>query len=144
MSIANCPRCNKVFRKSAGVTICQACLDAEEEDFQKVYSFLKENISATLAEIQFATQVEEKLILKFLQDGRLAGSGSKLSPNCQGCGAAISTGRFCLSCLQKKRDQLISSSSDRVERKTAAGLPASREDGGIRHQLRTEKYLRDS
>ncbi|HBN09719.1 MAG TPA: flagellar protein [Cyanobacteria bacterium UBA8530] len=143
MSIANCPRCNKIFRKSAGVMICQACLDAEEGDFQKVYAFLKENLSATVSEIQFATEVEEKLILKFLQDGRLAGTGAKLSPNCQGCGGAISSGRFCMNCLQKKRDQLINPVADRPEKNPDIGLPAAKDDGGVRHQLRTEKYLRD-
>lgn len=142
MSIANCPRCGKVFNKTAGASICQPCVDAEEEAFQKVYAFLKENLEATVPEIQYATDVEEKLILKFLEDGRLMGTGAKLSPKCHDCGAPIQMGRFCSNCLAKKRDAFTSQAKHLITKANAGPDAAQQQGKDVRHELRTDKYLK--
>ncbi|MDY0405084.1 hypothetical protein P5G51_006450 [Virgibacillus sp. 179-BFC.A HS] len=98
--LANCSRCGKVFAKQIR-DICQDCFKQEEEDFRKVYSFLKTrtNREATIKEIVVNTGVDEDIIMKFIKENRLRRSQfPNLAYPCERCGKNIVTGRICSSC----------------------------------------------
>jgi len=115
--LANCSRCGKVFAKVLR-DICQDCYKEEEEDFKTVYSFLKDQKKrqATIAEIVEGTGVEEKLIIKFVREGRLRPSEfPNLSYPCERCGTAITTGKYCKKCISEMRKELqMHESSEKV------------------------------
>lgn len=106
--LANCDRCGKVFVKSLR-DICPDCYKEEEADFQKVYTFLKQqkNREATLMEVVEATGVEETLITKFIREKRLRTSMfPKLNYPCERCGTRIVTGRLCTNCTNELKHDL--------------------------------------
>lgn len=41
MALAKCKRCKNLFNKIVDKDICPACMEKEEEEFQKVKDFLK-------------------------------------------------------------------------------------------------------
>src|SRR5699024_5514894 len=80
------------------------CYRMEEEAFQEVYNFLREqkNRSASLQEISEATKIDEKLIIKFLKQNRLRASDfPKLKYPCESCGKLISEQRYCSECSKE-------------------------------------------
>jgi len=98
--LANCSNCGKVFAKHIR-DICDECFKKEEEDFETVYHFLKEqkNREATIQEIVEKTGVPETTIIKFIKNKRLRTSQfPKLMYPCEMCGKDILTGRFCEAC----------------------------------------------
>ena len=98
MALSNCPDCGKLFNKIA-VAICPACADKIEEDFEKVYCYLKECGTAHIDQIHEETGVEKKLIMKFLAEGRF--EGISVTYKCDNCGVSISRGKLCAACSSK-------------------------------------------
>lgn len=101
--LANCSNCNAVFAKSMR-DICQACFHEEEAAFKIVYLYLtkRKNREATLNEIVEATEVEEKLIIKFIKERRLRTSQfPNLGYPCEKCGENIVTGKLCKHCSEE-------------------------------------------
>lgn len=98
--LENCPLCDKLFVKSLR-DVCQDCLKEEEEQFQKVYQFVRkrENRTATIKEVEEGTGVKEKLITKFVKQGRISvHSFPNLGYPCESCGKIIREGRICGAC----------------------------------------------
>lgn len=147
MALSNCPRCNKLFNKTAGVSYCHSCVEWEEECFKKVYEYLCDHKAATIPEINQDTGVDEKLIIKYLEEGRLAKTGTTLTPQCRRCGAKIEAGTLCKDCIAKSRDEISAAASQTKEQiakiqtsQVTSEPKASRDKGDIAHQLRTDKY----
>lgn len=106
--LANCSRCGKVYVKTIR-DVCHDCYKYEEEAFQKVYTFLREqrNREATMVEIVDQTGVEEELISKFVREGRLRPSEfPKLTYPCERCHSPIQSGRYCKSCMDELKKDL--------------------------------------
>lgn len=103
MDLANCTVCGRLFARSIH-SVCSDCLNAEEDDFEKIRVYLRENDAPDLADISSATGVAETRILSFLRSGRLISTGS-LSYPCSSCGEMIQTGTICAVCRVK--NQLI-------------------------------------
>jgi len=95
MALANCRECGKLFLKISS-DICPECQKKEEEDFNRVKDYLKENPNAKIAEIMEGTGVTETRINKFIRAGRLS-----IKPTCESCGKAIDSGRLCPECRLK-------------------------------------------
>lgn len=98
--LQNCPRCDKLFVKSLR-DVCQDCFKQEEEDYQKVYQFVRkrENRMASIKEVEEGTGVEEKFIIKFVKQGRISvHSFPNLAYPCESCGRMIHEGRICDVC----------------------------------------------
>lgn len=106
--LAHCENCEKVFVKTVR-SICRECYLEEEKMFDKVYAFLrvKENRSATLKEVHEATGVPERIIIKFVKEGRLRTvKFTNLTYPCESCGAPIQSGRLCKACVKKIETEL--------------------------------------
>lgn len=107
--LTNCPNCDRLFVKNAFRDLCDTCYKEEEAAYEKVYQFIRkrENRSATLTEVVNATEVEEKLIIKFIKKGRLrVAQYPNLGYPCQKCGTLIKDGKLCGSCKDELSKQI--------------------------------------
>lgn len=143
MALANCVRCKKVFDKTT-TPICGACLQKEEENYELVYQYLKENPNKSVTEISAATEVSEKLILKFFRDGRFVDvvSSDYKVLRCEKCGVDIESGIYCASCkmtMGKDINKAFGTNhsfkdiASYSEKKTSAGHVTIMNDRGMKH-----------
>ncbi len=100
MPAITCKRCGKLFR-SVNRVICPECLEKEKQSYQTVEKYLRENPGATVAEIAQNTEVDEKVILKFIKEGRLKEVEVSVNLKCEACGKPIASGRLCPACMSK-------------------------------------------
>lgn len=99
MEVKVCKSCKKLFQHVVGPEICQSCKQLEEDLFQKVKAYLRENPGATMHVVSEETEVSVSLIEKFLRQGRLEVSpDSLIALSCEMCGKRITSGRYCSSC----------------------------------------------
>jgi ribosomal protein L32 len=105
VEIKNCPECGKVFSTISG-DICPECKKIEEEEYEKVYKFLKENPLSSIERVVSETGVSRRKILKFLKRGEITGMEIQKELRCSHCGRPISVGRFCKDCAKKLSDKL--------------------------------------
>ncbi|SHF89321.1 TIGR03826 family flagellar region protein [Ornithinibacillus halophilus] len=106
--LANCSKCGAVYVKTIR-DICHNCYKEEEEAFQKVYQFLRQqkNRESTLLEVVEATGVEEELVIKFIKQKRLLTSQfPKLAYHCEKCDTPIISGKLCSNCSKKLKEEL--------------------------------------
>lgn len=99
-NLRNCSRCGRVF-PYMGRNICPRCLEKEEDEYQVVRRYVRDNPGAGVIEVVEETGVEEDKILQFLRDGRLQAKGLTASLHCERCGQSINSGRFCESCINE-------------------------------------------
>ena len=104
MSIANCTRCERVFRKLFDRKICPDCIQAEEEAYRLVVDFLEDHPGSALGQIAAGAGVEEAQILRFVREGRLTlldklGDGAQVA--CKRCEAPITSGQYCPRCFSE-------------------------------------------
>ncbi len=97
--IRNCPRCGKIFTYISR-PICNSCLDMEENEFKVVKEYIYDNPGASISEVSAATEVSVEKIMRFLREERLeiSSDNSNLMLECERCGRAIKSGRFCENC----------------------------------------------
>ncbi|WP_027339052.1 flagellar protein [Halonatronum saccharophilum] len=119
MGLKKCKLCKKVFAPTSSVNkICPKCLKEEEEQFKVVKDYLWDNPGSTIKVISKETGVNEKIIQKFVREGRfLQISGLSIKVECERCGAPIQSGRFCNGCVDKLRSGMskIKESEDKEE-----------------------------
>jgi len=69
--LSNCPNCGRLFSYDGRSNLCVKCTDVKEREFRKIRVFLSRNPGVTVMEIAQATQVDNKIILQFIREGRL-------------------------------------------------------------------------
>ncbi|WP_353893727.1 hypothetical protein PRVXH_000488 [Proteinivorax hydrogeniformans] len=98
MTVSNCPRCGKIFRKLKR-NICPNCVAKEDKEYEIVRDFLYDNPGAGIQTITEETGVSENQVIKFLREDRLVNvNKDSLLLDCESCGTAISNGRYCEAC----------------------------------------------
>ncbi|PRO65670.1 TIGR03826 family flagellar region protein [Alkalicoccus urumqiensis] len=113
--LSNCPKCGGVFVKALR-SVCEKCHREVEEDFEKVYSFIRrrENRRATMEEVNEATGVSKEQIATFVREGRiLASQFPGLSYPCESCETPIREGRLCDDCRKGITDGLKTQERER-------------------------------
>lgn len=101
MRLRNCARCGTLFASPGGQELCARCVREDQEDFEKVRKYLKENPRAALLEVSQATGVSVPRIKEYIRQGRLAlSTEGDEGLTCERCGRPISTGRFCERCAR--------------------------------------------
>ncbi|AOY75639.1 TIGR03826 family flagellar region protein [Clostridium formicaceticum] len=120
MDLRNCANCGRAFAY-AGSELCSRCDTTIEEDFKKVKDYLYDHPGANIIEVSEATGVSEKKILRFLREKRIEiKEEDNLLLDCQRCGIAIRSGRFCDACtieLQKEFTEAVKPAKQEAERK---------------------------
>jgi flagellar operon protein (TIGR03826 family) len=109
MVIQNCQKCGRLFSSENNQKFCERCRENDEDMFKLVREYIYDNPNASIPEVAEETEVPEKKILKFLREGKLElkeDSGFML--DCERCGTAISTGRFCNKCAMEMEKEFKS------------------------------------
>lgn len=111
--VRNCRRCGKVYNYIGGTPICSACRQLDEEDFKRIKEYLYDNPGATLSEVSTVLEISVEKIRGFLKDGRLEilGNEGNMVLECEKCGKAITTGRYCQECTKDLTNDLRSTAS---------------------------------
>lgn len=82
-----------------GPHLCLACREALEADFQRVKEYVREHRGATISQVSEACDVDISQIHQWLREERLElAEGSGIVLQCESCGAAIMSGRYCDQC----------------------------------------------
>ena len=116
MNLKNCRVCNRVFVDSIN-DVCPTCREKEEEDFKKVYEYLKEITNANIEEIHEQTGVDKQVINKFVREGRFESfreAGLTLEVECRFCGKPIPHGDHCKACSERLRSDIKGQLKSRV------------------------------
>lgn len=102
IEIKTCARCKKLFQYPGyGRRICPVCFKHEEQQFDEVKEYIRENKNASIKQIHEDLNVSPKLIEEFISSGRLVLSASSpITLSCQMCGAEITKGKICDQCNQ--------------------------------------------
>ena len=121
MSIRNCTRCGRLFTGLEDV--CPTCSAREQEEFERVRSYLSRHHGATIAEVSGQTGVAVAQIYRWVRAGRLKVSTEQLGGalRCERCGEPIESGRFCRRCLGEVLGEI---------RRVVATAPPSRAQAG--------------
>lgn len=100
MSLENCRKCKKLFDR-VNSPICPSCWKEEEETFEKIRHYIKENPHSKLQEVSEETGVSEKKIMGYIREGKIEWTKglSESSLNCKKCGKPIKVGTLCNSCM---------------------------------------------
>ncbi|OWZ84857.1 TIGR03826 family flagellar region protein [Natranaerobius trueperi] len=121
-NLKNCKSCGKLFLKVSR-NICPDCFQEEEDCFLKVKNYLDEHPNATVLEVSTETEVTQKQIKKFIEEGRLITTQfTRLSIECERCGVEISQGKYCESCQEELKEGFKSSTTKKEEQKEAGKI----------------------
>lgn len=102
MPLARCPRCDKLFEKSA-FPVCLKCVPVEEADYEIIRDCLKDNPEVNTEAISKITGVPVACIMRMLEQGLIVNETTVGVAKCGRCGApAISaTKKLCNGCLEE-------------------------------------------
>ncbi len=102
MEMRNCPECGRIFAYIR-TNLCPACIRKDEEDYRKVRNFIARNPGVDIITVSEETGVDEEKIVRYLKEGRIinAHPNTKISIECELCGALIPNGRYCKACTEK-------------------------------------------
>lgn len=103
--LITCRVCSAIMT-SLGRDTCPQCFRAEEELFQKMKKYLRENGNATIAQIADAIECTTEQVIYFINSGRLEKLGTTISRPCQMCQKPIEHGRICQECNRSIKDQV--------------------------------------
>jgi len=116
--IANCPRCQRVFRRTAMI-YCPECLAEQKLSFEQVHRYLDTVPEAFLDDIAKHCKLPVKELEEWFFSGMLGTDTRKIRYVCQGCQTPLIAsnlhGRFCVLCSAK-----LEPSPERIAEKQAA------------------------
>lgn len=121
--IRNCKQCGKMFQYTGITKICAKCAREDDELFKIVKEYVYDHPGCTITEVSEETEVNEDRILRYLRQGKLeiTGEGGSLVLDCERCGVAIRTGRFCDPCAHEIETELKSGFSKSADKQRPAG-----------------------
>ena len=130
--LRNCRRCGRIYNYIGGPPICLDCRNADEAIFKKIKDYLYDNPGAMLSQVANDCDVSVEKIKMFLKEGRLEiTEGANIILECEKCGKAIKTGRFCNEC----QNQLHSDISGTISK------PPEKHEEEIKRQNAGMRYL---
>ena len=107
MEVRNCKSCGRLFNYMGGRPLCPNCIGELEVKFKEVKAYLWDHELCSMQELAEETEVSTGQIKQWVREERLIfSSDSPLSIECENCGAAIKTGKYCAPCLNKLQTSL--------------------------------------
>ncbi len=98
--VFTCGKCRRMFQYPGyGPKLCPECKKQDDEDYEKVKTYLRDNPGRTLYQTSEDCNVSIEEIRGWLKDERLEykGEGST-GLVCEHCGAPITSGKLCDEC----------------------------------------------
>lgn len=127
----NCKKCGVLFDSVNESRLCSECTKQDDEVFMTVKSFIYENPGATISEVASSLEISVTRIKRYLREGRLEIiEKHNLFLECEKCGVAIQTGRFCTACTTEFFNELKNSDNPQIRQKV------DKEADGIRFLFR--------
>ncbi len=119
MTIRNCKKCGKIYQYDGVHKICLECRRKEEEDFEKVKEFLRDNPNSGINTVSQETGVEKKTIIEFIKNDRLIAEDIEIDVTirCQRCGKEIKHGKYCENCISELKDEIESINKEKEDKK---------------------------
>ncbi len=120
MDVRNCKMCGNLFNYT-GSPLCPACNKKMEKKFSEVKEYIRANPTSSISVVSEKTEVPIQQLKRWIREERLSFSkDSGVVIQCEKCGAAILTGRFCKECkrtMTKSLESLYSTSAGEPARK---------------------------
>lgn len=120
MDVRNCKMCGNLFNYT-GSPLCPACNKKMEKKFSEVKEYIRANPSSSISVVSEETEVPIQQLKRWIREERLSFSkDSGVVIQCEKCGDAILTGRFCKECkrtMTKSLESLYSTSAGEPARK---------------------------
>lgn len=101
MEVYNCRICGRLFNYISGAKLCPQCREQLEIKFHEVKQYIYENKNASITEVSEAMEVPVSQIKKWVREERLALTEAMGEIECENCGKAIKTGKYCDECKKK-------------------------------------------
>lgn len=103
LNVKICQRCGKLFKiDNYNFELCPNCIKIDNEDFEKVRTYLYDHNTATSVEISENVGIPIAQIERYLKNGRLEiPENSPIFIKCEKCGSDIRSGRLCSACSLK-------------------------------------------
>lgn len=108
LEFKKCKTCGRIFQGFGNR--CPDCIEEEERQFNLVRDYIWGHTGASIHEVVENTEVDPKVVLRFLKEGRLELENSEGFLVCEKCGAPISSGTMCANCksqLSKAMDSVL-------------------------------------
>ena len=125
MEVRNCRSCTRLFNYIGGPNICPQCRDELEKKFLVVKEYIRTNPGASIQTVADDNDVSTQQIKQWIKEERLEFSkDSTITIECEKCGAAIRTGRFCSKCkdnMANSLSQLIAKPQEQSVRRERDG-----------------------
>ncbi len=97
--IRTCRNCRRMFTDYTNRRLCPDCAKIEDEAFDKVKEYIRDNPDATITSTAKECDVSENLIRQWLKEERLEYKNAEMAGlRCEKCGAPITSGRHCQKC----------------------------------------------
>lgn len=124
MDVRNCKKCGRLFNY-AGDPLCSICAKELEDKFFEVRDFIYKNPSASMSVVSDEMDIPIQQIKKWVRQERLQFTkDSGISIDCESCGKAILTGRYCKDCKTKMTNRFTSAYTE-APKQTADGQKIS-------------------
>ncbi len=128
-SFKQCRICRKMFQYPGfGAEVCPMCKKEDEEMFERVKTYLRDNPGMTLHQTAKACEVPEKRIREWLKEERLEYTGTgDTGLTCEHCGKPITSGKICNECRMSLSK--VAGEMKRSVEKPVAERPKKTHDG---------------
>lgn len=140
MPLAKCPRCNTLWNRTPGVTVCAECKPTEDAEFEVVRDCLSSNPGLDAENVAEKTGVDLDTIIRMLKEGLIARESDMGPAKCGQCGApAIShKKRLCEACLHKLNSQVMATRKH-IEEEIAATKDEQNQNISARQLLQEKR-----
>lgn len=133
MNVRNCKKCGKLFNYISGLPICQGCREKNEEVFQTVKKYIRENPRADIREVSAECEVETAQIQQWIREERLEFTeDSPIKLPCEKCGALIRAGKYCEKC----KGTMAKNLSSAIERPKPVVTTAPKKETNTTNKMR--------
>lgn len=124
MDLKNCRKCNRMYGYD-GIDLCPKCRNDDSGDLRIVKDYLYDNPKATIKNVSEDTEVSHSKILKFLREEKIeiAEGSENMILDCERCGKAIRSGRYCDKCVNELKNEFKSMADSMTEAKKPKETP---------------------